>query len=451
MYRDLYPVTYYFYPLLPPGNKPQDLLSRQMQQLHKALVTPAGNISGSLLYIHIPYCHDICQFCPFHVRVDDDNTVFQKYTDGLIREMQLLADQPRIADMTFTSVYFGGGSPSIFPAEMIDKLLITIKALFKLTPDVEISFEGEPATLSDNKRLDVLESHSVARLSFGLQTYDQKMRELFKIKATLNDIANVRKNTLNRSFTDINVDMMYALPGQNISSLYYDLEHLRDDGFDSVDYYNLHYFAFPGKFIDAMNKGEIPAKPDQDMHFALLQEVMDYMKSNGYHYVADQVFSKHQQVCEYFRVLWGGGYGQHNAETIAVGASARGYIDGMSYMNRTNVRDYLAMLDKNVLPFQKVSSQLNNPANRGAAFFLKFFSHLKQYQQSLDSISIDLLRRWENDGLIRESADAWQLSEAGKLWIPNMVIELFEQEQRVMAEASTDTLIAKHGTRTGSF
>ena len=72
------------------------------------------------------------------------------------------------------------------------------------------------------------------------------------------------------------------------------------------------------------------------MHFALAEQIRYRLGQHGYHDVADQVFSRKSNVCEYFRLLWGGGNGDHCAETLAVGSSARGYLAGQSYMNLAN-------------------------------------------------------------------------------------------------------------------
>ncbi|MFT6897251.1 MAG: coproporphyrinogen III oxidase-like Fe-S oxidoreductase [Paraglaciecola sp.] len=451
MFEELYPVTYYFYPLLPHEKRVQDILDPCVRGLQEVFMKPRVQVDGALLYLHIPYCHDICQFCPFHVRVDNDESIYQRYTDYLCKEMELLSQQRYIQDMTFTAVYFGGGSPSIFPVSQLKQILEAMNRFFNITKNAEISFEGEPKTLGDPHRLDLLKEFNVSRISFGLQTYDDKIRELFKIKATLADVENVRVNGRARDFADINVDMMYDLPGQNLESLNQDMERLLEDDYDSVDYYNLHYFAFPKKFKLDMANGKIAAKPDALMHLALTEKVTEFMTGNGYNHVADQVFSK-GEVCDYFKLLWAGGYGEHKSETVAVGASARGYLDGYSYLNRSNVRDYFSFLDRNTLPLQKVSNRLEQAHNRGTAFFLKFFSLDKQrHPEAMSNIPPPLLKTWKQYGLLHETEKSLNLTAKGKLWIPNMMVDLFEPEQKLLATGSKDLLTQKQGSRTGSF
>lgn len=447
MYSSLYPMTYYFYPLLEHQLNESDHRHKFLTNLKQS----PPQVTENLLYIHIPYCHDMCRFCPFHVRVEKGSEIYDRYTQALCQEMELIGNLPYVSEMSFNAVYFGGGSPSIFSVENLRQIFAKMVKNFKIEPDAEISFEGEPKTLGDPARLDLLKEYNVKRISFGLQTYDEKMRELFNIAATLKDVDNCTNNARDREFEDINVDMMYDLPGQDITALQYDLDHLKQHDFDSIDYYNLHYYAFPKKFKAAMEAGRLPNKPSQTMHFALAQQLRTSLKDMGYYDVADPIFAKKPQVCEYFRLIWGGGKGKHSAQMIALGASARGYIDGYSYMNFGNTEQYLRAVEAGELPFEKLSLSLEIPESRGAAFFVKFFEIEKTYSKAIETIPQTVWNFWRENGLIYETPTSWKLSEVGKLWTTNMMIDTFDPHQRETAMTSLGFVEDRPGVRMGSF
>ncbi|MEN9867210.1 MAG: hypothetical protein RL748_2800, partial [Pseudomonadota bacterium] len=315
----------------------------------------------------------------------------------------------------------------------------------------EISFEGEPVTLGDPERLDVLREFDVSRISFGLQTYDASLRQHFNINATLDDVARATRLARERQFDEINVDMMYNLPGQTIKQLEQDIARLIEDDFDSIDYYNLHYFAFPKQFKEMMAGGKIPAKPSDGVMLALAEQLRVLLPRAGYANVADQVYSKRSKVCEYFRLLWGGGDGRHDAETIAIGSSARGYVDGLCYMNHGNVNRYMEAIEQDQSALEKVSARLQCQENRGAVFFSKFLRLDKQYQAAIDSIPPELFQSWIDNGYLYDAGDAWQLSERGKLWTNNITREAFEPGQLATSQAVLVNLVAKPGIRTGTF
>lgn len=447
MYKKFFPLTYYFYPLLelPPGLHPNGELFNNVMNYERE-----KNIE-TLLYVHIPYCQDLCRFCPFHVRVDKDFSVYERYTDALCTDIKRTARTKRGETSNLKAIYFGGGSPSILSPDQLRRIFDTIKEHFVLTEDVEISFEGEPKTLGDPERLALLKSNNVQRISFGLQTYDQKLRDIFNISATLDDINRVTENAKALHFDEINVDMMYNLPGQTLGHIEYDLQKLIEHDFDSVDYYNLHYYAFPPKFIREIKEGSIPPKPSDDMMAALFEQLRYRLLEAGYHNVADQVYSKKAVPCEYFRILWGGGFGEYRAETLAVGSSARGYVDGFTYIKQSNVNKYMDAIESSSETIEKISSRLSNDFNRGAVMFPKFLGINKSHTEALACIPKDLLSGWLDSGLIVESSDAYRVSEKGKIWTDNMTVDLFESSQREVGDKAVIVLTEKAGSRTGGF
>lgn len=447
MYTKLFPMTYYFYPLLE-DSVDESVFRDDFLALWR---TPSAKITDSLLYIHIPYCHDMCRFCPFHVRVEKGSEIYDRYTEALCAEMSLVSNLPYVSDKSFKAVYFGGGSPSIFSVNNLRKIFDSLLRNFRLDPNVEISFEGEPRTLGDPNRLELLKEYNVKRISFGLQTYDEKVREFFNIAATLKDVDACTKNARELDIEHVNVDMMYDLPGQNITGLEYDLVHLQEHDFDSIDYYNLHYFAFPKKLKIAMEAGEIPGKPSQEMHFALAQQLRWRMKDMGYYDVSDQIFSKEPKISEYFRLLWAGGNGEHSTETIALGSSARGYVNGYVYLNICNTEQYIKAIQAEKVPFERLSKRLETEENRGAAFMIKFMEIDKKKEAAINSISKNVWDFWLENGLVYETPDSWKLSEVGKLWTTNIMIDAFEPHQREAAMSSLGMVGDKPGIRTGTF
>lgn len=447
MYNSLYPVTYYFYPLLKKDVSTAPEIAAILNEFDQA----APDQTEALLYIHIPYCHDLCRFCPFHVRADNDEAVYHTYTQALVKEIQMLARRQRATSFRYKAVYFGGGSPSIFPLDDIKCIFTAIHTHLNLHPNVEISFEGEPKTLGNPELLTLLKECNVTRISFGLQTFDETLRKQFNINATLDDINRCTEHAKQVGFSDINVDMMYDLPGQTIAMLERDIAQLKHYDFDSVDYYNLHYYAFPQKFKAMMAKGIIPSKPSEAMHFALAEQLRFSMREFGYHYVADQIFSKSKTLSEYFRLLWGGGHGQSGAETIAIGSSARGFVNGRSYMNYGNVNRYLEAIANEQLPIEKVSDQLDRQDNRGAVFMMKFLGIAQDHRHVLDTVSPQTLTQWIENGLIEISPQGIFVTERGKNWTTNMMLDALLPSQRMIAEESCSHLSEKPGIRTGSF
>lgn len=444
MYTSPYPVTIYFYPMFSPtagAATPTEV---------EALTAGAGAGVERLLYVHIPFCNDLCRFCPFHIRVERNDEALGRYVDNLAAEMALLARVEAIAEVPFRAVYFGGGSPSLLGPALVERLFDAIDRNFRLTPDCEISFEGEPRTLKARDLQGLLYDRGVRRLSFGCQTFDEPTRKLLNIVATVGDIDDLVSTAAAIGFTDINLDMLHGLPGQGVDGLMRDIERLAGMDLHSVDYYRLHYFAFPKSFQQAMTEGRLPGRPDPALARALHEQVSAAMTEAGFRMVADQVYSR-VSLCEYFRLLWGGGRGEYRAETIGVGASARGYIGGRSYMNHASPAGIAEAVAAGRLPVEKVSAPLDSPANRGLVFMPKFLGMDKRHAATLESAPADILERWNASGLLYDSGDALRLSAVGRSWSDNMTVDALEDGQRLIAESLDQRLARRPGIRTGTF
>lgn len=446
MYSEIYPITYYFYPILETLARP----SLQSSFEH-TLDSERTSNAEAVLYLHIPYCQDLCKFCPFHVRVQNRAEIMYRYVDAMCAEIDMLKSRRYTSEIEYQAVYFGGGSPSTLPPELIDKLLVKLKESFKFKDDCEWSFEGEPNTLSDLTRLNILKQHDVTRISYGVQTFDPKMRDLLNINADLKNVDLCLERGRQLGFDDINIDMMYNLPGQNINHLNLDLARLDQDQYDSIDYYNLHYYGFPKSFLSRMDKGEIPPKPSEFSQVAQYLQVKQQLQQLGYTNPADQHFSKFNELNHFMRLLWGGGSGDHSAETIAIGSSARGYLNGQVYLNEERDSTYVKRINNGELPLMRFSDSLFIPENRGALFGLKFFKIEKRFAQAVNSIPPGLLAQWVEAGLMYESADAWHVTEQGKLWLVNMGYDLMEDRQTGLAGMSRSSLENSNATRTGTF
>lgn len=447
MYTSYYPVTYYFYPLLE-----LELKNHSGEQPFLDTWTRSAPIGvETLLYVHIPYCQDLCRFCPFHVRVEKDFSVYERYTQALCNDIRQMAASERGMSSRIGAIYFGGGSPSVLSAEQLGRVFFVIRESFQICDQAEISFEGDPKSLGDIEKLELLRSKGVNRLSFGLQTYNERLRDIFNIAASLKDVETVTQRARDLCFDEINVDMMFNLPGQTLAHVEEDVDRAVRDGYDSVDYYNLHYYAFPAKFRREMDMGKIPPKPSEGVMLALFDQLRYRLGTAGYSNVADQIYSKKGVICEYFRLLWGGGNGEHRAETLAVGSSARGYIDGIAYMNYGNVNKYMDAIEKDECPVEKVSNRLLYPENRGAVMFPKFLCIDKKHSSALNTIPPHLMQNWLDHGLLYETETAFRISERGKVWSNNMTTDLFEFAQREAGNKAVIALSEKAGSRTGSF
>lgn len=442
MYESLVPVTHHFYPL----QRHTERGTAPFSDFLRLLDGPKAERTDNMIYLHIPYCEKRCTFCPFHVRVKRDVSVYERYVVALEREIDMLTRLPYVQDMRFRAVYFGGGSPSLLTVGQIKRLYNALRRAFVIEEDAEWTFEGEPAGLCDQELLEYLASQGTKRLSYGIQTFDESLRDTMNIAATVQDALDCNQKAKELGFEDINVDMMYYMPGQTVADVERDLKELGNCGFDSVDYYYMSYYAMPKSTFLGMEKGTYPRKPPAEMRVQMGQHVQRRMQELGYYNVTDHVYSKSSKGSEYYRILWGGGDGEHSAETLAIGASARGYLSGYSYANTLAPDPYVEQIEAGVLPVNKVSGLLEDPRNRGMVFFPKFFrAELSRIPD--DPRTRSLINRLVEHGYATIGDGELLLTEQGKEWIPNITVDFFEETQRKINDEWIEKLESHYSNR----
>ncbi|WP_242144686.1 MULTISPECIES: coproporphyrinogen-III oxidase family protein [unclassified Bacillus cereus group] len=424
LYTKLFPLTHHFYPLQQytkdEGNGFEAFISE--------LKSKKQERTENLLYVHIPYCEQHCLFCPFHVRVNRKDKIYDEYVKVMVEEMELMSGFQYIQDMTIDAVYIGGGSPSLLSLESVKLLLNSLEKYFNISKECEWTFEGEPNSLSDLELLHFLDEFGVQRISYGVQTFDQQLREKLNIGATLEDVIRCTEKAKKFSFKDINIDMMYHMPGHTMRDLEADISAIDKYGFDSVDYYYLSYYGFPKKVFLDMEKGLFPKRPPESLRHEMNKYIQNKMQDLDYDHVTDHVFSKLSKSSDYYRLLWGGGDGEYRSETLAIGSSARGYINGYSYANTTDPKKYMQEVRNGEIPLFKVSSKLSEPENRGFVFFPKFFK-IEKWRVQPKSRYEDFFQILIKNGLMEEGKDYYYLTSEGKDWIPNITNDLLTDDQ----------------------
>ena len=174
------------------------------------------------LYIHLPWCLRKCPYCDFNSHEWSDGKgglPEQRYIDALVADLD--AALPLVWGRTVHTVFIGGGTPSLFSPEAIDRLLGDIRARLKMAPDCEITLEANPGTF-ERDRFRAFRGAGVTRLSVGVQSFnDEHLKALGRVHDRAQAIAAVEEAA--SAFDTFNLDLMYALPGQTPAQLEEDL------------------------------------------------------------------------------------------------------------------------------------------------------------------------------------------------------------------------------------
>jgi oxygen-independent coproporphyrinogen-3 oxidase len=173
------------------------------------------------LYVHLPWCVRKCPYCDFNSHEGRGALPFDAYVDALIADLE--HDLPLAWGRSVHTVFFGGGTPSLFPPAAIDAFLQAASARLRFAPGLEITLETNPGT-AEHGRFDEYRAAGVNRISFGIQSFDDGcLQRLGRIHDSAQAIAAVRL-AQDAGLDNINLDLMYALPGQTLAMAERDIE-----------------------------------------------------------------------------------------------------------------------------------------------------------------------------------------------------------------------------------
>jgi putative oxygen-independent coproporphyrinogen III oxidase len=224
------------------------------------------------LYVHLPWCLKKCPYCDFNSHeLNTPELPEQRYIDAVVADLE--ASLALVWGRTVHSIFIGGGTPSLFSPQAIDRLLADMRARLRLAPDCEITLEANPGTF-ERDRFRAFRSAGVTRLSVGVQSFnDQHLKALGRVHDSAQALAAVQEAA--QAFDTFNLDIMYALPGQTIADLRQDMAKALSLQSPHISIYHLTiepntYFAkFP------------PRVPDQDMAYEMLDVITEMTLAAG--------------------------------------------------------------------------------------------------------------------------------------------------------------------------
>lgn len=292
------------------------------------------------IYIHIPFCKKKCFYCDF-VSYENKENLIQEYIDAVC--LEILQNAEILSEYNISTIYFGGGTPSLIKVEYIEKILNTLKLFVTDEKEIkEITIEINPNSAS----LDKLEKYynlGINRLSIGLQsTHDKILRNIGRLH-TFNDFKEVLKNANAVGFKNISVDLIYPLPGLNLSGFKETLNSvikLKDEfNIKHISVYNLE--VHENTRLDFLLKEGFVSLCNEDEEYKMREELNKRLQDNGFvkyeisNYAYPGFESKHN-LC-----YWNQG------KYIGFGVNASSFFNLKRYRNTSNIDKYIDGIKNN--------------------------------------------------------------------------------------------------------
>lgn len=292
------------------------------------------------IYIHIPFCIKKCNYCAF-LSGPAGPEVRQEYVNHLIKEIRLRSREVPEAD----TIYFGGGTPSLLTPEQIGRILEEVRSAFRISEDAEVTLEANPGTFTAES-LAGYRAAGINRLSMGVQSMDdRRLRYLGRIH-TAEDVRRDVKMAREAGFHNINLDLIFAIPGTDVSDAMEDLEAIAALEPEHISFYSLQLEEGTSFFRDfeAGKLREVPDETDREMYHRGIQA----LREKGY---------RHYEISNF---AWPGYESRHNskywnmAEYVGLGLGASSYTGHRRMVNETDLKAYSETLDRGKLAFVEV-------------------------------------------------------------------------------------------------
>lgn len=266
--------------------------------------------------MHIPFCKTICSYCDFCKFYYNEKWV-DNYLIALEKEIK-----KRYKGELINTIYIGGGTPTSLNVKQLEKLL----QLTKLFNFKEIEFTIETNVDLSLEKIKLLKQYGVNRISVGVQTVNSKHLRFLNRNHTKEQVINL-VNLLKQYDFNINIDLMYGMPGQTLDELEVDLDFVLSLDVNHISTYSLIIEPHTKIYID--NVTNIDEDLDYQMYQLINQKLNNYVHYEISNYAKDRYYSKHNLV------YW------NNLEYYGFGIGASGYIDGYRYDNTKSYQNYL--------------------------------------------------------------------------------------------------------------
>jgi len=379
-----------------------------------SLLVPSPERGNPALYIHIPFCKQLCPYCSFN-RFPYHEDKVRRYFRSLRRELDFYLER----GFRFSSFYFGGGTPTV----QMDELISFFDYLHARLPVEEISLETNPRDITP-KNVKILKDLGVKRLSMGVQSFDDRMLRVMGRLSHTGAEAVEKVRLAQGQFDTFNIDLLYNFPSQSLEQFHRDILWVKELGVDQVTFYPL---------MPAPKKRELMerrfSRVDTARERRFYDLILEEIYHDGYHPSTVWCFSRGERMIDEYIIDY--------EDYIAIGSGSVGLYEGLFYVNSFSLENYNQMVSEGRLPI--VMSRIL-PRRDLLRYYLltKLFgmkidkeAHRRRFGRGIHrDLGLDLAL-FRLLGIVKEDERWVRVTERGMYFVSGMMREFFTALNRL--------------------
>ena len=293
------------------------------------------------LYVHIPFCKQKCMYCDFPA-YQNLQDYYETYVYALVQEIDLwVSEHPESKERSIDTIYFGGGTPTELSIQQIQMIIDKIKSTFTIDENCHMTIESNPGEV-DLQYLTKLVKLGFNRISFGVQTFDDKALTMLHRSHNCEKAKQAVYDAKKAGFTDINIDLIYGLPRQTLEDIQHNLNIVKDLPINHISTYGLQVEV--GTYLYHLVQKNLIFIPSESIDESMYDTMMSGLKSLGFERYEISNFAKGNSYSRHNLKYW------HYIDYLGFGAGAHSFYDGVRRSNNRNVMPYIQSVDRYTMP-----------------------------------------------------------------------------------------------------
>lgn len=389
----------------------------------------------STLYVHIPFCDQLCSFCGFNKFLSPEEQK-EQYVVNLIEEMRMYANTTYVQTLDIQAIYLGGGTPNSLSCNQLERILNFLTSNFPLSNGCEITCEGTPTNLD---RIFVLKYYGCNRISVGIQTFNKEIRQEHLRMGQGKEELLQSIETIQGNFDTFNLDLIYNLPNQTDEIWHDDIETVLKTKATHLTLYPLVLLEKTPFYSDFVKKEKYPA-PNQAREIDLFNWSIDRLdKTEFKHRYSVRDWAKKGNHCRYVHL------NAEDNQVLAFGAGAHGYLAGTTYRTHRMLKNYSSeIVDKKRFPLegQRICTD-NELMQRYVVMGLRLLKRdMRPFEQKFGinwkEVFAEKAEVMQNSGYITINGDMIEFTREGNIWANN--VRTYFEEEKGLSVGYTDTV-----------